>query len=150
MQSWDGQSCSENNSLAFYQSYLIISNYRDDWQDVADNLAQYPVLDQPGADTERQDHTDLHSVDHHHVGQAQRQALLVQLLLHDQKEEGDVTGGADQGEDDEESQEDGHQSVSQVEERSQVWKIQVYLGGVVSLHLQRTSDHSCSQLSATF
>ena len=136
MQSWEGQSCSENNSVAFYQSYLIISNYRDNWQDVADSLAQHPVLDQPGADTERQDHTDLHSVDHQHVGQAQRQALLVQLLLDDEKKEGDVTGRADQGEDDEECKEDRHHSVTQIEQRSQMWDIQVDLGGVVILDLQ--------------
>ena len=86
---------------------------------------------------EREDQAHLHHVDHHHVGQAQCQALLVQLLLHDQKKEGDVTGGTDQGQDDEESEKGRHHSVTQVEQRSQMWDIQVYLGGVVSLNLQR-------------
>ena len=75
-------------------------------------------------------------MDHHHVGQTQRQALLVQLLLQDEKKEGDVTGGADQGEEDEEGEEDGHHSVTEIEQRSEVRDVQVYLGGVVSLHLQ--------------
>ena len=111
-------------------------NYRDDGQHVADNLPQYPVLNHPGAETEREDHTNLRNVDDQHVGQAQRQALLVQLLLHDQKKEGDVTGCANQGEDDEECQEDRHHSVTQIEQRSQMWNIQVYLGVVVIMNLK--------------
>ena len=69
------------------------------------------------------------------MGQTQRDALLVQLLLHHQQEGGQVPDTAGEDEDDEESDTDGEYSTAVTEHGSEVRDVQIYPAGVVPSHL---------------
>ena len=71
--------------------------YRDDWQHVAEELAEDPIMHQAGDQTQGEHHDDLDQVDDDDVGQTEVDALTIQLLFDDEQQDDDVTDETDDG-----------------------------------------------------